>query len=381
MTASANNELVLAAALAFALSQILLSLLLLLRRCCNWSVQEKLYVAFLLAVSGYLLTPLATTPGWRMVLSTVQTFVPGLFWLFSASLFDDHFRLRAWKIGLVAITVFLPFVGSLIRIQGGFSNQLVFFTLPQTLEFVLMSLALVAVVRTWRADLVQSRRTLRFWFCGLGGVYIMTLLLVREVLFSGADWLPVWQYVPLGLVVLVTNAILLDYKTETFLPKVTGADGLKPAVESSRVSHGESSAESNGTAVSNKQAETDDAVRAEEEVPPEILDNLNGLMEGDHIYREMGLTIGQLASRMDLPEYRLRKVINAGLGYRNFNDFLNTYRIREARERLANPDEVDTPVLNIALDAGYRSLSSFNKAFKETLEQTPTEFRNSMVSS
>jgi AraC-like DNA-binding protein len=110
-------------------------------------------------------------------------------------------------------------------------------------------------------------------------------------------------------------------------------------------------------------------------VPMELLAPLNQLMEQDFAYREMGFTIGQLANMLGMQEYRLRKLINAGLGYRNFNDFLNTYRIREARLRLSDPDEHATPVLNIALDAGYRSLSSFNKAFKDTLNQTPTEFR------
>ena len=39
------------------------------------------------------------------------------------------------------------------------------------------------------------------------------------------------------------------------------------------------------------------------------------------------------------------------------------------------PAEPDTPIQNIALDVGYRTLSSFNRAFKEITDQTPTTFK------
>jgi len=89
----------------------------------------------------------------------------------------------------------------------------------------------------------------------------------------------------------------------------------------------------------------------------------------------MGLTLGELASQVDVPQYRLRQAINGGLGYRNFSDFLNSYRVREAAERLASPEHAQLPVLTIAMDAGFRSLSSFNKAFKAVHQQTPTTWR------
>ena len=47
--------------------------------------------------------------------------------------------------------------------------------------------------------------------------------------------------------------------------------------------------------------------------------------------------------------------------------------VADAAERLRN--EPDTPVLNISLDVGYRTLSSFNRAFRDIQNTTPTEFR------
>ena len=116
------------------------------------------------------------------------------------------------------------------------------------------------------------------------------------------------------------------------------------------------------------------------EPAPELqLAPVRRLMEDEGIYREHGLTIGRLAAAADLPEYRLRQLINGGLGYRNFNDFLNRFRIDEASRRLAEPSEARIPVLTIALDVGFRSISSFNKSFKDTHGVTPTAYRKARL--
>ena len=87
------------------------------------------------------------------------------------------------------------------------------------------------------------------------------------------------------------------------------------------------------------------------------------------------MTIGKLAAIAEMPEYRLRQLINSGLGYRNFNDFLNRFRREVAARLRADPEQAKIPVLTIALEAGFRSISTFNKAFKEINGVTPTEFR------
>lgn len=398
------------AALAFSLSQILLSVILFIRIKRRWSIQQWLYGVFLVAVTGYLLTPLVTEPWLQRFMGALQTLVPGCFWLFTASLFDDHFKLRPRHWGLVAVTVVVPLAGDLMAILGMPAPRLLFWALPQSLEFVLMGLALWAVVRFWQDDLVESRRDLRLWFCGVIGLYIVTLLLFREILYPGAEWLSVWQYVPVGVVLLITNGVLLEHKTGLFHPpaqpqtprmlaSIKAIQGAALAEEDFQGAATEPESEQGKGAVTEVQEsdasissasqshvthvvgvsstqESESPANDLEEVPEEVLQQLTELMETDLVYREMGLTIGQLAVRLELPEYRLRRIINAGLGYRNFNDFLNTYRIREASQRLIDPDESDEAVLNIALDVGFRSLSSFNKAFKQAFSKTPTEYRN-----
>jgi AraC-like DNA-binding protein len=102
---------------------------------------------------------------------------------------------------------------------------------------------------------------------------------------------------------------------------------------------------------------------------------LNALIERGHVYREDGLTVGALAARLKTREHILRRVINRGLGYRNFNEFLHAHRIREACERLRRAEDARLPVLSIALEVGYGSIGPFNRAFKARMGMTPSRFR------
>jgi len=76
-----------------------------------------------------------------------------------------------------------------------------------------------------------------------------------------------------------------------------------------------------------------------------------------------------------VPEYRLRRVINQRLGHRNFNAFVNAWRLQDTYDALADPGLRDRPVLTIALEAGFQSIGPFNRAFKAATGLTPSEFR------
>jgi AraC-like DNA-binding protein len=108
----------------------------------------------------------------------------------------------------------------------------------------------------------------------------------------------------------------------------------------------------------------------------QLIRSLQELMTTDRVYRREGLTIGTLALKLGVPEYKTRRLINQSLGYRNFNAFLNKHRIDEAKTALADPAQAEVSVLTIALDAGFQSLGPFNRAFKAETGLTPTEYRS-----
>lgn len=95
-------------------------------------------------------------------------------------------------------------------------------------------------------------------------------------------------------------------------------------------------------------------------------------------YQEAELTIGALAKQLSVQEYKLRIIINRGLGYKNFNQFLNHYRILEACLLLEDTSQ-NRQISIIAHSVGFASLSSFNLAFKTLKGVTPSVYRVSQI--
>jgi AraC-like DNA-binding protein len=94
-------------------------------------------------------------------------------------------------------------------------------------------------------------------------------------------------------------------------------------------------------------------------------------------YLEMDLTLGELAASMAATPRDLSEAINAEGGV-SFYDFVNGYRLEAARRLLL--DDRDARILSIAHRAGFNSKSTFNKVFKSTTGQTPSQFRKSHLS-
>jgi AraC-like DNA-binding protein len=110
-----------------------------------------------------------------------------------------------------------------------------------------------------------------------------------------------------------------------------------------------------------------------------LLAALRKLIDYDKAYREPDLSIASLAQKLDIPEYRLRRLINERLGHRNFSAFINGYRLAEAEAALGDPAQAGVPILTIALDAGFGSIGPFNRAFKAHAGLTPTEYRRAHI--
>ncbi|MFD2718028.1 helix-turn-helix transcriptional regulator [Hymenobacter monticola] len=117
------------------------------------------------------------------------------------------------------------------------------------------------------------------------------------------------------------------------------------------------------------------AGRAAPELAPELLpwrEKLLHLMNEEQPWLEPELTLTELAHRLRTHPALLSKVINAGCG-QNFNDFVNTYRVQEARRKLADPRFAHYSLVGVALESGFNSKSTFNRVFKKLLDQAPSE--------
>jgi AraC-like DNA-binding protein len=99
---------------------------------------------------------------------------------------------------------------------------------------------------------------------------------------------------------------------------------------------------------------------------------LLALMADEQPWLEPELTLTELAQRLRTNPGLLSKVINAGCG-QNFNDFVNTYRVAEARRKLADPRFAHYSLVGVALESGFNSKSTFNRVFKKLSGQAPSE--------
>lgn len=95
-------------------------------------------------------------------------------------------------------------------------------------------------------------------------------------------------------------------------------------------------------------------------------------------FLENNLTIDSLAKKLGVSAYRLRGFINKTLGHSNFSNYINAYRIDTIKQTFLDPGNNHIPILTIAMNNGYSSLSPFNRAFKALEGMTPTEFRKNL---
>lgn len=99
---------------------------------------------------------------------------------------------------------------------------------------------------------------------------------------------------------------------------------------------------------------------------------LDHLMVQERAYCDEDLTLQKLAALLDVSAHQLSEFLNKKR-HRRFNQFLNEYRIAEARQILGN--EADRTILDVALAVGFNSRSSFNAEFKRAVGSTPSEYR------
>jgi AraC-like DNA-binding protein len=104
------------------------------------------------------------------------------------------------------------------------------------------------------------------------------------------------------------------------------------------------------------------------------LNKLLQFMEAERPYVDGDLTIQKLAERLSIPASHLSQTINERLG-KSFPDFINSYRVKEAKKKLLDPALKHLSVLGIAEEVGFNSKSSFNAVFKKHTDMTPSEFR------
>lgn len=108
----------------------------------------------------------------------------------------------------------------------------------------------------------------------------------------------------------------------------------------------------------------------------ELLSNkLVEFMQTEKPYCESDLNLSTLSKRLNTTTHKLSQVINSKFG-KNFFEFINDYRIEEAKELLSDPNNNKFKIMSLAYDCGFNSKSTFFTLFKKNTSLTPSEFRS-----
>jgi AraC-like DNA-binding protein len=295
-----------------------------------------------LGLATFMVTSAPMAPGalgaWQVPLTLVCVANPVWFWLFAEASFDDTFRPGA--VHALALAAMVAAGASHEIAYRGDAPPLVD-ALFKAAILTCVAMAVLRVLRGRGTDLVEARRRARAWFIGVIGAYA-SIAVALQIAFDGR--LPP-VLVRANVVLLFVAALALSM-TLALRAAAARPQAAAPTTRGARPPRGGD---------------------------PALIARVTEAMETKRLYRDETLTVARLAQALGSQEYLVRRAINGGLGYRNFNEFLHGYRLGEAEARLRAQPHL--PILTIALDVGYGSIGPFNRAFRARHGVTPSEYR------
>jgi AraC-like DNA-binding protein len=192
-------------------------------------------------------------------------------------------------------------------------------------------------------------RWLRFLIIGFTITWLFALYFDMQIK-NPDDWDYVWLLVSL-------------------LMYLIGYMGLKqPEIFAGGIS-AESSDTEQGKRKYKKSALTDDLAEM-------YLEKLREYMQTQKPYLDSNITLPELARYLSLSVHHLSQVINEKIN-QNFFEFINQYRVEEAKKNLVDPERKNLTIAAIGFESGFNSNSSFNAVFKKATNKTPSQFRDS----
>jgi AraC-like DNA-binding protein len=120
--------------------------------------------------------------------------------------------------------------------------------------------------------------------------------------------------------------------------------------------------------------------KEEQFFPPEMAAEVDAAIRAGKIYMEPDITLDKLAEALNIIPRDLSLLINRHFGI-NYYEFINRYRIEEAKRMLSSPEFRSTTITDIYLEVGFNSKSVFYTFFNKLEGMTPTECRQTSINS
>lgn len=109
-----------------------------------------------------------------------------------------------------------------------------------------------------------------------------------------------------------------------------------------------------------------------------LFDKINSIIDEEKLFTKPKLNVEYLANKVDINASKLSNIIKL-YSNKNFNDFINDFRIDLSKEMLQNKDYKNYTITSIGLESGFNSKSNFYYTFKKHTGLTPTEYQKSLL--
>lgn len=264
-----------------------------------------------------------------------------LYWLHT----KDKLMLFTLPRGVLALVIaWLLWVSYFFLFEVG---RGIYHDLHHVLGLSILMYILIDAVKSFEDDLVEKRRRFKLVMITAISFYMVLLTLVE---LSQSNLKDYWLF---SLGNAITALLVSIYFTWGYIQTSKGVSTKSPSAP-------------NNSSAAQEATHTEDNP---------LVTMLSETMNRG-FYTQNGLSINQLASELKVPPHQLRKVINSQMGFENFTQFVNSYRIPAVRDALSDPNRAKEPILTIALETGFNSVAPFNRAFKQQMSMTPSEYRD-----
>lgn len=253
---------------------------------------------------------------WQPLLGVASSSISGLFMFYCFLIFQEARRFPLALAGAFLTQVFAEFVLMILALQTGNQGVGLISNIALVLDLMQLGLVVLAIYWTlsgWSADLVEDRRVFRWFVISVQGALIFFVLFLENFVFVGGTqaFVRVQSIAVCSIAALALGMLIVSMKFDY----VSLSQAIRKVTER-------------------------EVLLAESAKALFDIEGFNVAFREGYLYREAGLTIAVLATKLGLPEYKLRAFIHQQLGFRNFNAMLHVYRAAEASEILVDREKL-----------------------------------------
>lgn len=110
-----------------------------------------------------------------------------------------------------------------------------------------------------------------------------------------------------------------------------------------------------------------------------LLERIEHAMVTEKLFLDPSFNLEGLVNYLDSDQRTISHILNKNLD-KNFKAFINHYRIEEVKRMMADPSFQHMNISGLAFEAGFNSVSTFHRTFKQLTGQTPREYLSSQLS-